>query len=130
LKLEFELIESVQNATDQGRCVASRIVGKPHPYSSVPWFWSDQGDLKLQIVGLTMGHDEVVLRGDPNGTNCAAFCFKQGQLLGVETVNRPGDHMVCRRIIGQRVALSVTQAADASYDLKAHFTRTTTVLDR
>jgi 3-phenylpropionate/trans-cinnamate dioxygenase ferredoxin reductase component len=118
-------IESVQNATDQARCVAARLTGKPAPYASVPWFWSDQGDLKLQIAGLTMGCDEVVTRGDVAGTSCAAFCFKEGRLLGVETVNRPADHMVARRLIGHRVSLTPKQAADEHFDLKAHLARAT-----
>lgn len=118
-------IESVQNATDQARCVAARIVGKPKQYASVPWFWSDQGDLKLQIAGLTGGCDEIILRGGATGTACTAFCFQQGHLLGVETVNRPGDHMISRRLIAQHVALTAKQAADEQYDLKAHLARET-----
>jgi len=111
-------LESVQNATDQARCVATRIAGKSLPYSAVPWFWSDQGALKLQIAGLTTGYDETAIRGDPSGTSCAVFCFRDGRLLGVETVNRPADHMVARRLVGARVALSPAQAADEAIDLK------------
>ena len=111
-------LESVQNATDQARCVAARIVGKSLPYSAVPWFWSDQGALKLQIAGLTTGYDETVIRGDPSGTSCAVFCFRDGRLLGVETVNRPADHMAARRLVGARAALSPAQAADETIDLK------------
>jgi len=116
-------IESVQNATDQARCVAARLVGKPARYTSVPWFWSDQGDLKLQIAGLTTGCDVVVTRGDASGTSCAAFCFKEGRLVGVETVNRPADHMIAKRLIAQHVALTPAQAADERFDLKVHLAR-------
>jgi 3-phenylpropionate/trans-cinnamate dioxygenase ferredoxin reductase subunit len=115
---EFVRLESVQNATDQARCVAARILGRPLPYSAVPWFWSDQGPLKLQIAGLTLGHDEAVVRGDPAGTSCAVFCFRGGRLLGVETVNRPADHMAARRLVGNHIALSAAQAADEGVDLK------------
>jgi 3-phenylpropionate/trans-cinnamate dioxygenase ferredoxin reductase component len=115
---EFVRLESVQNATDQARCVAARILGRPQPYGAVPWFWSDQGPLKLQIAGLTVGHDETVVRGDPAGTSCSVFCFRGGRLLGVETVNRPADHMAARRLIGNHVALSPAQAADETVDLK------------
>jgi 3-phenylpropionate/trans-cinnamate dioxygenase ferredoxin reductase component len=115
---EIVRLESVQNATDQGRCLAARILGKPVPYSAVPWFWSDQGALRLQIAGLTAGYDETVIRGDPAGTNCAVFCFRDGQLLGVETVNRPADHMVARRLLSNRVPVSPSQAADETVDLK------------
>jgi 3-phenylpropionate/trans-cinnamate dioxygenase ferredoxin reductase subunit len=117
---EFVRLESVQNATDHARCVAARIVGRPPlPYSAVPWFWSDQANLKLQIAGLTMNHDQTVVRGDPQGTSCSVFCFREGRLLGVESVNRPADHMAARRLIGNHVALSPAQAADESVDLKA-----------
>lgn len=119
-------LESVQNATDQARCVASGIMGKPVNYASVPWFWSDQGALKLQIAGLTAGYDQVVMRGDAAGTACSAFCFKQGRLLGVESVNRPADHMAARRMVGQHLALTAAQAADEQFDLKAHLARETT----
>ena len=115
---EFVRLESVQNATDQGRCVAARIMGRAQRYSAVPWFWSDQGPLKLQIAGLTTGHDETVMRGDPSGTSCSVFCFRAGQLLGVETVNRPADHIAARRIVGNHVSLTPAQAADEGVDLK------------
>jgi 3-phenylpropionate/trans-cinnamate dioxygenase ferredoxin reductase subunit len=115
---EFVRLESIQNATDQARCVAARILGRPLPYSAVPWFWSDQGALKLQIAGLTVGHDEAVVRGDPAGTSCSVFCFRGGRLLGVETVNRPADHMAARRLVGNHIALSPAQAADEGVDLK------------
>jgi 3-phenylpropionate/trans-cinnamate dioxygenase ferredoxin reductase subunit len=113
-------LESVQNAIDQGKCVAARITGQPAPYQSVPWFWSDQGALKLQIAGLTQGFDRAVLRGDPAGTSFSVFCYRGGQLLGVESVNRAGEHMAARKLLGQRAALHPDQAADESYDLKAH----------
>ncbi|HMK85070.1 MAG TPA: FAD-dependent oxidoreductase, partial [Steroidobacteraceae bacterium] len=113
-------LESVQNATDQGRCVAARLVGKPARYANVPWFWSDQAELKLQIAGLTQGYDQLVIRGDASGIACSAFCFKAGRLIGVESVNRPGDHMLARRLVGQHVALTPAQAADPTFDLKAH----------
>jgi 3-phenylpropionate/trans-cinnamate dioxygenase ferredoxin reductase subunit len=116
-------LESVQNATDQARCVAARLTGKPASYASVPWFWSDQADLKLQIAGLTNGFDRLVVRGDSSGTACSAFCFREGRLVGVESVNRPGDHMLARRLVGQHAALSPAQAADESFDLKAFLAR-------
>jgi 3-phenylpropionate/trans-cinnamate dioxygenase ferredoxin reductase subunit len=87
-------------------------------YSAVPWFWSDQGPLKLQIAGLTTGHDETVVRGQASGISCSVFCFRNGRLLGVETVNRPADHMAARRLIGNHIALSPAQAADEGTDLK------------
>ena len=116
---EFVRLESVQNATDHARCVAARIMGKAVPYSAVPWFWSDQGALKLQIAGLTATHEAAVVRGDPSGTSCSVFFFREGRLLGVESVNRPGDHMSSRRLIGNRIPLTPAQAADETFDLKS-----------
>src|SRR6185295_12498283 len=77
-------LESVQNAIDQAKCVANRLVGKPGNYTSVPWFWSDQGDLKLQMVGITSGADQRVLRGDPAKREFSIFCFSKGKLIGIE----------------------------------------------
>ena len=115
---EFVRLESVQNATEQARCVALRILGRPQAYAAVPWFWSDQGPLKLQIAGLTAGHDETVIRGNPDSTSCSVFCFRDGALIGVETVNRPADHMAARRLIANHATLSPAQAADERVDLK------------
>jgi 3-phenylpropionate/trans-cinnamate dioxygenase ferredoxin reductase component len=111
-------LESVQNAVDQAKTVARRIVGKTEPYAALPWFWSDQGDLKLQIVGLSHGCDQWVLRGDPRTRAFSVFGFRGQELAAVETVNRPGDHMAARRIIGAGLALSPEQAADLGFDLR------------
>ncbi|MDB5559163.1 MAG: pyridine nucleotide-disulfide oxidoreductase [Enterovirga sp.] len=112
-------LESVQNAVDQARCVAARLTGRPAPYDAVPWFWSDQGALKLQIAGLATPHELAVLRGDPGGGAVSVFCFARGQLIGVESVNRAADHMAARRILANRHALTPDQAADPAFDLKA-----------
>jgi 3-phenylpropionate/trans-cinnamate dioxygenase ferredoxin reductase subunit len=116
-------LESVQNAVDQGRCVAERLAGRPVPYQKVPWFWSDQGDLKLQIAGITIGHDTSVLRGDPAKRNFSVFCFRAGRLIGVESVNRTADHVVARRLLAGDPELSPEQAADEGFDLRAHARR-------
>jgi 3-phenylpropionate/trans-cinnamate dioxygenase ferredoxin reductase subunit len=116
-------LESVQNAVDQGRCVADRLAGRPVPYQKVPWFWSDQGDLKLQIAGITTGHDTSILRGDPAARNFSVFCFRGERLIGVESVNRTADHVVARRLLAGDPELSPQQAADESYDLRAHARR-------
>ena len=111
-------LESVQNAVDQARCLARRLVGKPEPYAALPWFWSDQGDLKLQIVGLSHGCDEWVLRGDPATRAFAMFGFRAGALAAVETVNRSGDHMAARRILGGGLTISPSEAASPDFDLR------------
>jgi 3-phenylpropionate/trans-cinnamate dioxygenase ferredoxin reductase component len=113
-------LESVQNAVDQGRCVAARLTARPEPYQKVPWFWSDQGDLKLQIAGITAGHELSVLRGDPADRSFSVFCFRGGRLIGVESVNRTADHVIARRLLAGDPGLLPEQAADESYDLRAH----------
>src|SRR6202166_5293606 len=90
-------LESVQNATDHARCVAARLTGKTDVYDGLPWFWSDQADDKLQIAGLTTGYDRVVVRGDRAQRSFSAFCYKAGQLVGIESVNRAGDHVFGRK---------------------------------
>ncbi|CAA9437007.1 MAG: Ferredoxin reductase [uncultured Quadrisphaera sp.] len=93
-------LESVQNAVDQGRCVAARIAGRPFPYTALPWFWTDQLGSKLQIAGLSAGHDRAVLVGDGVGGPFSVYCFAGQRLLAVESVDRPADHMAARRVLG------------------------------
>jgi 3-phenylpropionate/trans-cinnamate dioxygenase ferredoxin reductase component len=112
-------LESVQNATDQARIMAKHITGKPGHYDAVPWFWSDQGDLKLQMAGFLDACDEIVLRGAYESRAFSLFGFRQGILTGVESVNRGGDHMLARRLLGERIAVSPQTVADPSADLKA-----------
>ncbi len=116
-------LELVQNGVDQARAVAARIAGKPAPYDKVPWFWSDQAELKLQIAGITAGHDASVVRGDPKTGSFSVFCFRDGRLIGVELVNRPADHIVARRLLAGDPRLMPEQAADESFDLRAHAAR-------
>jgi 3-phenylpropionate/trans-cinnamate dioxygenase ferredoxin reductase component len=111
-------LESVQNATDHARCVAARLTGDDKPYDGHPWFWSDQGDDKLQIAGLTTGYDRVVLRGDPAQKAFSAFCYRDGKLVGIESVNRAGDHMFGRRLLPMDRSIPPEQAADPTFDLK------------
>jgi 3-phenylpropionate/trans-cinnamate dioxygenase ferredoxin reductase subunit len=112
-------LESVQNAVDQARCVAKRIAGQPADYAAVPWFWSDQRDLKLQMVGLTAGCDRTVLRGNPEERAFSVFCFQGDRLAGIESINRPGDHMFGRRLLGAGASITPDEAADPAFDLKA-----------
>ena len=112
-------LESVQNATDHARCLAARLTGDKKPYDGHPWFWSDQGDDKLQMAGLTTGYDRVVLRGDPAKKAFSAFCYHGDRLLGIESVNRAGDHMFGRRLQAMDRSITPEQAADESFDLKS-----------
>ena len=109
----------MQNATDHARCVAARLTGDAKPYDGLPWFWSDQGADKLQIVGLTTGYDRVVVRGDRAQGAFSAFCYKAGQLVGIESVNRAGDHMFGRRLLAAHGSITPEQAADRGFDLKS-----------
>ncbi|NEV78053.1 FAD-dependent oxidoreductase [Rhodopseudomonas sp. BR0C11] len=111
-------VESVQNATDQARCVAARLTGDAKAYDGYPWFWSDQGDDKLQIVGLTAGFDQVVIRGSVAERSFSAFCYKAGKLIGIESVNRAADHVFGRKILPLDKSVTPEQAADLSFDLK------------
>ena len=115
-------LESVQNAVDQARCVASRLLGRPSPYRAVPWFWSEQGKLRLQIAGLALGHDTIALRGTMEGGSFSLFAFKAGRLIAVESVNRPADHMIGRKLLAEAAPITPAQAADGDFDLRAALT--------
>jgi 3-phenylpropionate/trans-cinnamate dioxygenase ferredoxin reductase subunit len=112
-------LEAVQNAADHARCVVDRLVGKPHPYGALPWFWSEQGKLRLQIAGLTTGHDQTVPRGSVESGEFSVFCYKAGTLLGVESINRPADHAHARRLLAAGRQITPEQAADDDFDLRA-----------
>ena len=112
-------IESVQNAVDQAVCVAGAIAGRRKPYHDVPWFWTDQFDVKLQMAGLSSGYEHAVTRGDPESRRFSVFYFQADRLLAVDSVNRPGDHMAGRKLLANRVPLTPEQAADESVDLKS-----------
>lgn len=111
-------LELVQNATDHAKCVAARLTGDAKPYDGSPWFWSDQGGDKLQIAGLTTGYDHVALRGSPEEGAFSAFCYKGEQLVGIESVNRAGDHMFGRRLLAANGSITPEQAKDLDFDLK------------
>ena len=98
---------------------AARLTGNAKPYDGQPWFWSDQGDDKLQIAGLTTGYDRVMVRGDPAQKSFSAFCYKTGRLVGIESVNRASDHVFGRKILGMNRSIEPEQAADLGFDLKA-----------
>ncbi|MFF8234931.1 NAD(P)/FAD-dependent oxidoreductase [Streptomyces caelestis] len=95
-------LESVQNAIDQGTLVGRRIAGSPASYESLPWFWSDQGDLKLQIAGLRSPADEVRLVPGDSPERLAGYAFRDGLLVAVETLNWPAEHLAARRLLERR----------------------------
>ena len=112
-------LESVQNAVDQAKCVAARLTGNRQAYDALPWFWSHQGPIKLQIAGLSLGMDETVTRGDPAGEKFSVFVYRKGRLAAVESVNSPADHMVARRLIAAGITVPPEVAADPATDLRA-----------
>lgn len=112
-------LESVQNATDQARAVAAKLLGRGQPYSATPWFWSDQGETKLQIVGLVSGCDEMLVSGDPSEHSFSVFCFRGGKLSGIESINRPADHMAGRRLLKLSSAIPIESVVGAKFDMKA-----------
>jgi len=106
-------LESVHNALEQGRIAAASIFGKPLPAVQVPWFWSDQYDVKLQMVGLSAGHDLAVVRGDPErGRSFAVFYLRDGVLIAVDAVNRAPEFMVSKQLIAQRARLDPARLGD------------------
>ncbi|MGX4643980.1 NAD(P)/FAD-dependent oxidoreductase [Massilia sp. SYSU DXS3249] len=111
-------LESVQNAVDQGKLIAARLMGKPAPYSALPWFWTDQGTLKLQIAGLAFGADNHVVLGDPAARQISVLCFRGEELLAVESCGRVGDHMAARKILARPPALTPSAAAAPGFELK------------
>lgn len=109
-------LESVQAATDHARTISRRLTGQPAPYSAVPWFWSDQGDLKLQIAGLGSGADETVAI-EPETGGLVVLNFSAGRLISVETVNSASAHMSARKLLGSRRAVAKPELAAVNYDL-------------
>jgi 3-phenylpropionate/trans-cinnamate dioxygenase ferredoxin reductase subunit len=112
-------LESVQNAIDQGRTIAARLAGTPQPYRAVPWFWSDQGDLKLQMAGFTHGFDHQAVIGSMDEARFSLISFRNGVLIGIESVNRPADNMLARRILARPDAVTLAASEAAGHDLKA-----------
>jgi 3-phenylpropionate/trans-cinnamate dioxygenase ferredoxin reductase subunit len=115
-------LESVQNATDQAKTAASTLCGRLEAYNALPWFWSDQYDLKLQIAGLSQGFDRVVMRGSSeNGRSFAAFYFAGNRLLAVDAVNRPKEFMMVRKALTAGLAADPDRLADETVDIQQAF---------
>ncbi len=111
-------LESVQNASDQAGIAAKSILDQDVAYDAVPWFWSNQYDLKLQTVGLSIGHDNVVLRGDPDSRSFSVVYMKQGRVIALDCVNMVKDYVQGRKLVVERRMLNPGQIADASIPLK------------
>lgn len=114
----FLRLESVHNAVEQAKTAASNLCGKETHYSDVPWFWSDQYDLKLQIAGLSEGYDDVVIRGNPAERSFACLYLKDGRLIAVDAVNAPKDYLQSKALIAARALISTERLADPEASLK------------
>ncbi len=112
-------LESVPNASEQARVAAAAMCGKPVPYTGVPWFWSDQYDLKLQMVGLNQGYEDIVIRGSMADNSFSAFYLKDGVVISADAVNRPKDFMVAKRIVAGKTRVDPAVLADESVELKS-----------
>jgi 3-phenylpropionate/trans-cinnamate dioxygenase ferredoxin reductase subunit len=112
------LLESVDNAFEQAQSAALNMLGTPTVHDKVPWFWSDQFDLKMIIVGLSQGHDQVVLRGDPAARSFSLCYLERGELIAVETVNAAKDQLSARKLIPARARPDPRKLADPAIPLK------------
>jgi 3-phenylpropionate/trans-cinnamate dioxygenase ferredoxin reductase component len=111
-------LESVQNANDHANTVARFILGQPRPYAAVPWFWSHQYDLKLQTIGLSMGHDGTVLRGDPEARSFSIAYLRQGRVIALDCVNAVKDYVYGRKLVLSGATPERRLLADPAVSLK------------
>ena len=111
-------LESVHNALEQAKTAVSAMLGELKVYNQVPWFWSDQYDIKFQIAGLSEGYDQLVLRGDPSNRKFAAFYLKEGVLIAVDAINSAQEYMVGRKLIANKARPAPVKLADATLSMK------------
>jgi len=111
-------LESVHNALEQAKTAAASIVGEPTEYAQIPWFWSDQYDIKLQIVGLSQGYDQVVVRGNPDEKSFAAFYLQGNKLLAVDCINSAREFMIAKKLLAKGVEFTPEELADMSRTFK------------
>ncbi|MFT7526149.1 MAG: 3-phenylpropionate/trans-cinnamate dioxygenase ferredoxin reductase subunit [Arenicella sp.] len=112
-------LESVPNAMGQAKTAAASICGEDIAYDEVPWFWSDQYDIKLQTVGLCQGHDQIMIRGQSNERKMAVFYLKEGQLIAVDAINSPAEFMVSKKLVAMRSKPDPGQLADPAVSMKS-----------
>jgi 3-phenylpropionate/trans-cinnamate dioxygenase ferredoxin reductase subunit len=111
-------LESVHNALEQAKTAASNICGIDKQYAQIPWFWSDQYDLKLQIVGLSSGYDKVIIRGDISTRSFACLYLRDGQLIAIDAVNNPKDFVQAKALIANKAVIDVNILANPELALK------------
>ncbi|MEL7185623.1 MAG: FAD-dependent oxidoreductase [Pseudomonadota bacterium] len=111
-------LESVPNALEQAKTAAANLCGEAATYTEVPWFWSDQYDLKLQIAGLSQGYDDVVIRGNPTDRSFACLYLKDGVVIAADAVNAPRDFMQSKALIAGKACIDKESLADTDRQLK------------
>ncbi|MFQ5935161.1 MAG: NAD(P)/FAD-dependent oxidoreductase [Acidiferrobacterales bacterium] len=111
-------LESVNNAVEQAKTAAANLCGRRQPYAEIPWFWSDQYDVKLQIVGLSNGYDQVVQRGDMEDKSFSLFYLRDGMLIAVDAVNNPREYMACKKLIAQRLRIPLERLANTAIPMQ------------
>lgn len=111
-------LESVHNALEQAKTAAANICGEDQHYAQVPWFWSDQYDLKLQIAGLSQDYDQTIIRGNPDDRSFACLYLHDGRLIAVDAINRPKDFMQSKKLIADRAVIDQALLADSNVELK------------
>jgi 3-phenylpropionate/trans-cinnamate dioxygenase ferredoxin reductase subunit len=111
-------LESVHNALEQAKTAAANICGEAARYAQVPWFWSDQYDLKLQIAGISAGYDQTVLRGDPDSGSFSCLYLRDGVLIAIDAVNSPKDFMQSKALIAHHARVDTLLLANPEFQLK------------
>jgi NADPH-dependent 2,4-dienoyl-CoA reductase/sulfur reductase-like enzyme len=111
-------LESVGNALEQARGAAAVLAGKPAPAAGVPWFWSDQYDLKLKMVGLSQGYDRLVVRGSMEARSFSVFYLQGQRVLAADSLNRPAEFIAAKRLVGARCTVDAAVLGDESVSLK------------
>ncbi|MFQ6004582.1 MAG: NAD(P)/FAD-dependent oxidoreductase, partial [Woeseia sp.] len=111
-------LESVHNALEQAKTAAANVCGEDQRYTQVPWFWSDQYDLKLQIAGLSKDYDRTIVRGDPSTRSFSCAYLQDGVLIAVDAINRPKDFMQSKRLIASQAMIDPDVLSDSTRELK------------
>jgi 3-phenylpropionate/trans-cinnamate dioxygenase ferredoxin reductase component len=112
-------LESVQNAVDQAKVAAATLMGEKREYNAVPWFWTDQDTIKLQIAGLSTGYDDVVVRGEPDEEKFSVLYYRHGRLIAIDSVNRTPEYLAVRQGLARGLTVPADQAADTEVPLKS-----------
>ncbi len=112
-------LESVNNATEQGKSAAAALLGQERPFSSTPWFWSDQYDKKLQMAGLSMGADRWAVRGDMSNGSFTVYHYKGDKLIAADSVSASKDHLLVRKLLDAGISPTPDQAGDTAFDLNS-----------